>query len=247
MANALGWVQVPVVPVFEGINAKLSKSLVKPAEDAGRKAAKAVDQSAKDMADSLDRQAAASSRKLKQLDREYDTAMKQREAQQNRVNAATLELAAAEEKYQIAAAKGKNADAELARVERAKAKLTAENIKLAGSEERVEQAEQAHAAQLKDLEQTLDRAEQAQRELNSEVEKSPSVMGRAGEKMRELGDAAKNMGGKAMEVAEKYKVHAGVALGAIGAMGKGAADYASEAEQSYGCLLYTSPSPRDRG
>ena len=68
MANALGWVQVPVVPVFEGINAKLSKSLVKPAEEAGRKAAKSVDQSAKDMADSLDRQAAASSRKLKQLD-----------------------------------------------------------------------------------------------------------------------------------------------------------------------------------
>lgn len=236
MANALGWVQVPVVPVFEGINAKLSKSLVKPAEEAGRKAAKSVDQSAKDMADSLDRQAAASSRKLKQLDREYDTAMKQREAQQNRVNAATLELAAAEEKYQTAAAKGKNTDAELARVERAKAKLTAENIKLAGTEERVEQAEQAHAAQLKDLEQTLDRAEQAQRELNSEVEKSPSVMGRAGEKMRELGDAAKNMGGKAMEVAEKYKVHAGVALGAIGAMGKGAADYASEAEQSYGAV-----------
>lgn len=236
MANALGWVQVPVVPVFEGINAKLSKSLVKPAEEAGRKAAKSVDESAKDMADSLDRQAAASSRKLKQLDREYDTAMKQREAQQNRVNAATLELAAAEEKYQTAAAKGKNTDAELARVERAKAKLTAENIKLAGAEERVEQAEQAHAAQLKDLEQTLDRAEQAQRELNSEVEKSPSVMGRAGEKMRELGDAAKNMGGKAMEVAEKYKVHAGVALGAIGAMGKGAADYASEAEQSYGAV-----------
>ena len=236
MANALGWVQVPVVPVFEGINAKLSKSLVKPAEEAGRKAAKSVDQSAKDMADSLDRQAAASSRKLKQLDREYDTAMKQREAQQNRVNAATLELAAAEEKYQTAAAKGKNTDAELARVERAKAKLTDENLKLAGAEERVEQAEQAHAAQLKDLEQTLDRAEQAQRELNSEVEKSPSVMGRAGEKMRELGDAAKHMGGKAMEVAEKYKVHAGVALGAIGAMGKGAADYASEAEQSYGAV-----------
>jgi len=236
MANALGWVQVPVVPVFEGINAKLSKSLVKPAEEAGRKAAKSVNQSAKDMADSLDRQAAASSRKLKQLDREYDTAMKQREAQQNRVNAATLELAAAEEKYQAAAAKGKNTDAELARVERAKAKLTDENLKLAGAEERVEKAEQAHAAQLKDLEQTLDRAEQAQRELNSEVEKSPSVMGRAGEKMRELGDAAKNMGGKAMEVAEKYKVHAGVALGAIGAMGKGAADYASEAEQSYGAV-----------
>lgn len=236
MSNALGWVQVPVVPVFNGVNAKLTKSLVKPAEDAGRKAAKAVDQSAKDMADSLDRQAAASSRKLKQLDREYDTAMKQREAQQNRVNAATLELAAAEEKYQSAVDKGKNADAELAKVERAKAKLTDENIKLIGAEERVQKAEQAHAAQLKDLEQTLDRAEQAQAELNREVEKSPSIMGRAGDKMRELGDAAKTMGSKAMEVAEKYRVHAGVALGAIATIGKGAADYASEAEQSYGAV-----------
>lgn len=236
MSNALGWVQVPVVPVFNGINAKLSKSLVKPAEDAGRKAAKAVDQSAKDMADSLERQAKASKSKVDQLEKAIKSAGDKRELQQQRLKAAIAEQTAAEEKYQAALAKGGSGATELAKLERAKAKVTNETIKLTAAEERVEQAEHAHAAQLKDLEQTLDRAERAHRELNEEVEKSPSVMGRAGEKMRELGDAAKSMGGKALEVADKYKVHASVALGAIAAMGKAATDYASEAEQSYGAV-----------
>lgn len=236
MSNALGWVQVPVVPVFNGINAKLTKSLVKPAEDASRKAAKAVDQSAKDMAASLERQAKASKSKVDQLEKAMKSAADKRELQQQRLKAAIAEQTAAEEKYQAALAKGGSGTAELARLERAKVKVTDETIKMTAAEERVVQAEQAHAAQLKDLEQTLDRAERAQAELNNEVEKSPTVMGRAGEKMRELGDAAKSMGGKAMAVAEKYKVHAGVALGAIGALGKGAVDYASEAEQSYGAV-----------
>lgn len=49
-------------------------------------------------------------------------------------------------------------------------------------------------------------------------------------------DAAGRAAHKAVAVAEKYKVHASVALGAIGAIGKQSMDYAAEAEQSYGAV-----------
>nr|DAL41066.1 MAG TPA_asm: tail tape measure [Caudoviricetes sp.] len=54
--------------------------------------------------------------------------------------------------------------------------------------------------------------------------------------MDSMRDAAGRAAGKVGEFAQKHQVQAGIIAGGIGALGKNMADYASEAEQSYGAV-----------
>lgn len=66
--------------------------------------------------------------------------------------------------------------------------------------------------------------------LNSEAEKAGKSFG------QKLSSAMGKAGSSVVDFSNKFKVHAGVALGGLTALGKGAADYAAEAEQSYGAV-----------
>lgn len=66
--------------------------------------------------------------------------------------------------------------------------------------------------------------------LDSEAEKAGKSFG------QKLSSAMGKAGSSVVDFSNKFKVHAGVALGGLTALGKGAADYAAEAEQSYGAV-----------
>lgn len=194
MSNALGWVQVPVVPVFSGINQKLRAELVQPAEAAAKKAAKAVETSSQDMVSSLDKQVKASDRKVQQLTKELSTAVQKQESQKKKLQAATDDVTAAEEKYQAALAKGGSGAAESARLARAKAKVTDESIKLKAAEEKIVQIQEQLDEQTKDLQRTTGRYDEAQEKLNRELAESETLFGRLKGKMREMSVQAEETG-----------------------------------------------------
>lgn len=66
--------------------------------------------------------------------------------------------------------------------------------------------------------------------LDGEAEKAGKSFG------QKLSSAMGKAGSSVANFSNKFKVHAGVALGGLTALGKGAADYAAEAEQSYGAV-----------
>ena len=164
-----GFVSVPVIPTFEGMSKAFTERLVKPARQAGQTAGKEISQGLGSSVDSLERQVAASSKKLEAFERERDAAASNREQKQQRLQAATLELAAAEEKYNAAVEKGESGTSELARVHKAKANLTKANQDLTKAEIDVRVAEEKHADQLKDLDSTTKRYDDAQDKLADQL------------------------------------------------------------------------------
>lgn len=194
MSNALGWVQVPVVPVFNGINAKLNESLVRPAEAAAKKAAGSIEKSSKDMVSSLDRQVKVSESKVKQLESALRSATDQRVLQQQKLEAATADVVAAEEKYQAALNRGNTGSAEAARLAKAKAKVTEETQKLAASEEKIVKIQRDLVDQTEDLQRTTSKYDEAQAKLNDELRQSETLFGRIREKMREVSAQAEQTG-----------------------------------------------------
>lgn len=192
MSDALGWISVPIVPTFSGVGKKLSDELVKPTKKAGQKASGELKKSNKEVVDSLDRQVKASSGKLKKFENDYSDAMKKRESQQHKVNAAMEEQTAAEEKYQDALKKGGSASSEKAKLERATAKVVDETLKHEKAERDVIKAEEAHAKQLEDLEKTTERYEEAQKNLGDELDESSSSLSGLQDKFAGLGDSMKD-------------------------------------------------------
>ena len=65
----LGFINVPIAPSFIGIAGQLNDKLIKTARDAGKKAASEVEKSVNDSVKSLERQVAASTKKLNDFDR----------------------------------------------------------------------------------------------------------------------------------------------------------------------------------
>lgn len=176
--HELGFISVPISPTFVGIAGKLNKGLIEPARDAGRKASAEVEKSVEDSVKSLERQVAASTKKLEKFDRDRQDAIAKRELQQQKLNTAIAEQAAAEEKYQAALKKGNSGVAEHARLERAKAKVTDETIKLTKAERDITDAESKHQKQMEDLRSTSERYAKAQSGLNSETGKSKNIFER---------------------------------------------------------------------
>ncbi|OFK66588.1 hypothetical protein HMPREF2806_09565 [Corynebacterium sp. HMSC076G08] len=231
-----GFVAVPVVPTFKGMSKEFSQRLEKPAEESGKRAGDAMSKGLESAVENIERQVKASSTKLKDLDRAYETSVTKRAAQQEKLEAATLRLQDAEEKYQKALEKGDKGTAELAKVKEAKARVIGETEKLEQAEINVRVAEEKHKNQLEDLNDTLAKLQDSQSELNRELEKSSGAFGGAKGKIQSMADSAKDGAAKFGEFAEKYKIHATAALGGIGLIAKESMAYAAEAEQSYGAV-----------
>lgn len=233
---AAGFVSVPVIPTFKGMSKEFAERLEKPAKASGERAGKAMSEGMESAVENLERQVRASSSKLKDLDRAYEKSASKQAAQKEKLEAATLKLRDAEDKYQSALEKGDKGIAELAKVKEAKARVIGETEKLEQAEIDVRVAEQKHKDQLDDLNSTLAKLQDSQSDLNRELEKSGGAFGSAKDRIQSMADSAKNGAAKFGEFAQKYKFHASAALGGIGLLGKGAAEYASEAEQSYGAV-----------
>lgn len=222
LGGGAGFVSVPVVPTFKGMSKEFVERLEKPAKKAGESAGKAIEKGLGASVANLNKQMAASGDKLKQYDREYTRSTQKKETQQKRLNAAILDQAAAEEKYQEALAKGKSGTAELARVERAKSKVAAETVKLAGAEDKVRDAEEKHARQLDDLRSTSDRYESELNELSAQTGKTTKELRAMGDEVASLDDDFDASGAKVDGFGSKMKNM----LGFAGKMGGFAAGLA---------------------
>ena len=222
LGGGAGFVSVPVVPTFKGMSKEFVERLEKPAKKAGEAAGKAIEKGLGASVANLNKQMAASGDKLKQYDREYTRSTQKKETQQKRLNAAILDQAAAEEKYQAALAKGKSGTAELARVERAKSKVAAETVKLAGAEDKVRDAEEKHSRQLDDLRSTSDRYETELNELSTQTGKTTKELRAMGDEVASLDDDFDASGAKVDGFGSKMKNM----LGFAGKMGGFAAGLA---------------------
>lgn len=231
-----GFVAVPVVPTFKGMSKEFSQRLEKPARESGKRAGEAMTKGLEGAVENIERQVKASSTKLKDLDRAYETSVTKRAAQQEKLEAATLRLQDAEEKYQKALEKGDKGTIELSKVKDAKARVIGETEKLEQAEIDVRLAEEKHKNQLEDLNDTLAKLQDSQSELNRELEKSNGAFGGAKGKIQSMADSAKDGAVKFGQFAEKYKIHATAALGGIALIAKESMAYAAEAEQSYGAV-----------
>ncbi|MDK8693576.1 phage tail tape measure protein [Corynebacterium sp. MSK158] len=178
---AAGFVSVPVVPTFKGMSKEFSERLEKPAKASGERAGKAMSEGLGSGVENLERQVKASSAKLQDLDRAYEKSASKQAAQKEKVEAATLRLRDAEDKYQAALEKGDKGVAELAKVKEAKARVIGETEKLEQAEIDVRVAEQKHQDQLDDLNSTLGKLQDSQSGLNRELEKSGGAFGGMGQ------------------------------------------------------------------
>lgn len=183
---SIGFISVPVIPTFKGMSKEFSERLEKPAKAAGDRAGKAISNGVDAGVKNLEKQVQASQKKLDDLDRAYERSFSKQEQKKQAVKAATLDLAAAEEKYQKAVDAGKSGTAELAKVERAKGAVTKATNDLRDAEIEVRAAEKKHANQLDDLNRTLEKLQRTQREHADEVVKSGSKLRRFGEYLREM-------------------------------------------------------------
>lgn len=219
MSDALGWVNIPFVPTFAGIAKRLSDNFEKPATAAGRRAAKAVEKSAADMAKSLENQVSASSRKVEELGKAHKESIDKREIQQGKLNAAIAKQTAAEEEYQKALKRGESGSKQFAALELAKSKVTEENIKLTRSEDAITKALKDQEAQQKDLTDTTERFKKAQKDAADEAERSQGVFGNLRGGLDDVMGKASEMGGPVGGVADmlsEFKLGPAAGVAAVG-------------------------------
>lgn len=100
---------------------------------------------------------------------------------------------------------------------------------LAGAEEKVisKKAQAANAS-----EAVID----ATKRMDAAQDASAGSSGRFASAMERVKETASKTGSAVAAAAEKYRMQAGVVVGAVGVLAKGAMDYAAEAEQSYGAV-----------
>lgn len=194
---AAGFVSVPVVPTFKGMSKEFSERLEKPAKKSGEAAGKAISDGLGSSVENLERQVKASSNKLNDLDRAYEKSASKQAAQKEKVEAATLKLQDAEEKYQAALEKGDKGVAELAKVKDAKARLIGETEKLEQAEVNTRVAEEKHKNQLDDLQGTLSRYDQAQDELADQLGVTRQELSKMGGDFSDLDAAMDDSSSKA--------------------------------------------------
>lgn len=213
--NALGWVSVPFVPTFEGITQRIEKGLVKPAEAASKKASGAVQKTADDMVKSLERQAAASKKKVDDLGKAAESAAGKEEVARQKVQAAIAKQKAAEEDYQKALAEGDSGTKELAKLEDAKAKVADANVKLKKAEQDTTAAQKKAADQAEDYAKTVGKLEDAQKSAKDEEDRHKGVMGGLRKEMDKAKAAADDAGASFHDIGAKLKAGMTVAAGAV--------------------------------
>ena len=259
---AVGYAVMPVIPSFDNISRDIEKKISGPLSKASEQAGDALEKGVGAKIDQLGDRAERSAFRQKKAQDELTAATSKREravlseqAAQQKLEAAVNAVGVAQDKAtrsvdaaldsyeklrksgtasaeELAAAEQKIADARArgqADVERREIAVTNARKGVVSATQGVVDAENGYVRALRESERASEAAEAAAREYADAQERGITAMDR-------VRDSASRMGSSIAEAAEKYKVHATVALGAIGALGKGAMDYASEAEQSYGAV-----------
>lgn len=213
--NALGWVSVPFVPVFDGITQRIEKGMVKPMTAGSKKAADAVQKTADDMVKSLERQAAASKKKVDSLGKAAEDAAGKEEVARRKVQAAIAKQKAAEEDYQKALAKGESGSKELAKLEDAKAKVTEATIKAKKAEQDSTDAQKKAKDQAEDYTKTVGKLEDAQKSAKDEEDRHKGVLGGLRKEMDKAKAAADEAGTSFHDIGSKLKTGMAAAAGAV--------------------------------
>lgn len=259
---AVGYAVMPVIPSFDNISRDIEKKISGPLSKASKQAGDALEKGVGAKIDQLGDRAERSAYRQKKAQDELTAATSKREravlneqAAQQKLEAAVNAVGVAQDKasrsvdaaldsYEKLRKSGTASAEELAKAEqriadaRAKGQADVERREIAVTNARkgmvsatqsVVDAENGYVRALRESERASEAAEQAAKEYADAQERGITMMDR-------VRDSASRMGSSIAEAAEKYKVHATVALGAIGALSKGAMDYASEAEQSYGAV-----------
>lgn len=259
---AVGYAVMPVIPSFDNISREIDKKISGPLSKASKQAGDALEKGVGSKIDQLGDRAERSAYRQKKAQDELTAATSKREravlseqAAQQKLEAAVNAVGVAQDKAsrsvdaaldsyeklrksgtasaeELAKAEQKIADARArgqADVERREIAVTNARKGVVSATQGVVDAENGYVRALRESERASEAAEAAAREYADAQERGITAMDR-------VRDSASRMGSSIAEAAEKYKVHATVALGAIGALSKGAMDYASEAEQSYGAV-----------
>lgn len=170
------FVAVPVMPVFKGMSKEFAERLEKPARESGKRAGKAISDGLGDAVTSLERQVKASESKLEKFSRDSEKAYSKQEQKKQDLKSVTLELQAAEEKYNKAVADGKSGTAELARVEKAKGRVLKATTDLKDAESDARAAAKKYEDQQKDLADTSAKLEKAQDDAASNTRRFGDAM-----------------------------------------------------------------------
>lgn len=214
-ANALGWVSVPFVPVFDGITKRIEQGMVKPMTAGSKKAAGAVQKTADDMVKSLERQAAASKKKVDSLGKSAEEAAGKEKAARQKVEAAIARQKAAEEDYQKALAKGESGSKELSKLEDAKAKVTEATIKAKKAEQNSTDAQKKAKDQADDYAKTVGKLEDAQKSAKDEEDRHKGALGGLRKEMDKAKAAADEAGTSFHDIGAKLKTGMAAAAGAV--------------------------------
>lgn len=216
MAGKPGFVSVPVIPTFKGMSKEFAERLEKPAQQAGKRAGKSISEGVQSGVQNLERQVKASSAKLSDLDRAYKNSYSEQEQQKEKLEAATLKLRDAEDKYQKALAGGGKGLAELAKVKEAKARLIGETEKLEQAEIDVRVAEKKHKDQLDDLNATLRKLSDEQRKAGAETDDTRGKFAKFRDSLREISSEAEGLGSSFEGISGKIGAIAGPIAAVLG-------------------------------
>ncbi|EEW17385.1 phage tail tape measure protein [Corynebacterium jeikeium] len=210
------------MPVFKGMSKAFAERLEKPAKEAGKRAGKSITGELDSAVSNLERQVKASESKLAKFARDSEAATAKQEQKKQDLKVVTLELQAAEEKYQKAVASGNSGTAELAKVEKAKGKVLKATTDLATAEGDAKAAAKKYEDQQKDLSDTSGKLKKAQEDAAKGIDKTTDALGDGDEKAKSF---KKSIG--------KIAVGVGAAIGAIGSLGKAAYELGASFDDAY--------------
>lgn len=213
--SQVGFINVPIAPGFEGIARALKQGLEEPAKASGKRASEAIKKTNDEMVKSLESQVKASSVKVQKLDKQYEDAVAKRASKEGQLKAAIADRTAAEEKYQKALEKGGSGTAELAKLEKAKSRVTDKTNELTKAEREVGEVQEKQKLQAKDLTDTTHKLEEAKRKAASGAREWQLSAEDAERATRDLENAQKLLLGTAAAVAGAV-VAGGGALFALG-------------------------------
>ncbi|MHC9860703.1 hypothetical protein ACQX11_11200 [Corynebacterium diphtheriae] len=226
---AVAYATLPVIPTFDKVHQQLEKGLSKPLERASRQAGDSIE---KGMQAGVQKAEVALNR-LRKL--EADRAKDAVDAEKKVANARE----ALDIKTRTLAAQEK----QLVELRDAGKDTTAKELQIAKTRLSVSKATDQLTSASRDLIEANNRAAEAsekviaaQKRLDNAVAVSEKRIGGLERAFDSVKRGAARGAAAMGEFAQKAQVHASLAVGAIGLMGKTAADYAAEAEQSYGAV-----------
>ena len=223
--SGFGFVGVPVMPVFKGMSKEFAQRLEKPAKDSGKRAGKAITDELDAAVANLERQVKASEGKLAGFAKASEAATAKQQQKKQELKAVTLELQAAEEKYQKAVAAGNSGTAELAKVEKAKGRVLKVTNDVAIAEGDAKAAAKKYEDQQKDLADTSAKLVKAQDDAAKGVGRTSKALGDGDKRARSFKESILKIG-----------VGVGAAIGAIGGLGKAAYDLGAKFDDAYDAI-----------